>query len=175
MIVNLLDPYISQTSLLKYLHLLYGKRRKWARSDKPNPALLLVFRPGLCAVSHNIGRFLKFQIINPLMTKPVKKELGQYLVIVTSRTWSITPIYCAFIRSPGDVWETYDSSEMRLNPELVENSLNRKEANFKKIKHMDEGEWKSSDMVSEVKAALDFTGNSSRGVEFSFPMRSLET
>ena len=84
-------------------------------------------------------------------------------------------IYCAFIRSPGDIWETYDSSEMRLNPELVENSLNRKEANFKKLKHMDEGEWKSSDMASEVKAALDFTGNSSRGVEFSFPMRPLET
>jgi len=40
---------------------------------------------------------------------------------------------------------------------------------------MDEGEWKSSDMVSEVKAALDFTENSSRGVEFYFPIRSLET
>ena len=109
------------------------------------------------------------------MTKLVKKGLGQYLVIVSSRTWSITHMYSAFIRSPGDVWETYDSSEMRLNPDLVENAMNRKEANFKRIKHMDEGEWKSSDMASVVKAALDFTGNSSRGVEFSFPMRSLET
>ena len=84
-------------------------------------------------------------------------------------------MYCAFIRSPGDFLETYDSSEMRLNPDLVENAVNKKEVNFKRIKCMDEGEWQISDMASEVKAALDFTENSSRGVEFSFPMRSLET
>jgi len=77
--------------------------------------------------------------------------------------------------SPGEFWETYDSSEMRLNPDLIENAVNRKEVNFKKIKQMDEGEWKSFDMVSEVKAALDFTENSSRGVEFYFPIRSLKT
>ena len=84
-------------------------------------------------------------------------------------------MYCAFIRSPGEFWETYDSSEMRLNPDLIENAVNRKEVNFKKIKQMDKGEWKSFDMVSEVKAALDFTENSSRGVEFYFPIRSLKT
>ena len=80
-----------------------------------------------------------------------------------------------FIRSPGDFWETYDSSEMRLNPDLTENALNRKEVNFKRIRHMDEGEWKSSNMVSEVKAALDFTENSRSGVEFSIPIRTLAT
>lgn len=63
---------------------------------------------------------------------------------------------------------------MRLNPDLTENALNRKDVNYKRIKHMDEGEWKSSDMVSEVKAALEFTENSSRGVEFSLPQGTLE-
>lgn len=77
--------------------------------------------------------------------------------------------------SPGEFWETYDSSEMKLNPDLIENTVNRKEVNFKRIKHMDEEEWKSSDMVSEVNAALDFTEHSSMGVEFSFPISSLET
>ena len=84
-------------------------------------------------------------------------------------------MYCAFTRSPEEFWETYDSSEMRLNPDLIESAVNRKEVNFKRIKHMDEEQWKSSDMVSEVKTALDFTENSCTGVEFSFPIRSLET
>lgn len=84
-------------------------------------------------------------------------------------------MYCTFTRSPGEFWETYDSSEMKLNPDLIENAVNRKEVNVKGIKHMDEEEWKSSDMPSEVNAALDFTEQSGMGVEFSFPIRSLET
>jgi len=64
---------------------------------------------------------------------------------------------------------------MILNPDLIENAVNRKEVNFKRIKYKDEGEWKSSDMLSEVKATLDFTENSGRGIEFSFPIRSSET
>lgn len=63
---------------------------------------------------------------------------------------------------------------MRLNPDFTENALNKKEVNFKRIKHMDEGEWKIPNMVSEVKAALDFTENSNSGVEFSLPIRTLE-
>ena len=84
-------------------------------------------------------------------------------------------MYCTFTRSPGEFWETYDSSEMKLNPDLIENAVNRKEVNFKRIKHMDEEEWKSSDMLSEVNAALDFTEHSSIAVEFSFPRSYLET
>ena len=77
-------------------------------------------------------------------------------------------------RSPGDFWEAYDSSEMRLNPDLVENAHNRKEVNFKRIKHMIEGDWKASDMESAVKTALLFTEASSREVLFSLPRSAVE-
>lgn len=76
--------------------------------------------------------------------------------------------------SPGDFWEAYDSSEMRLNPDLVENANNRKEVNFKRIKHMIEGDWKASDMESAVKTALLFTEACSREVVFSLPRSAVE-
>lgn len=71
--------------------------------------------------------------------------------------------------SPNDFWTKYDPSEMKLNPDLKESELNRKGMNFKRIKHMEDGEWKNSDMVSAVEEALDFT-EASRGLEFSFPV-----
>lgn len=58
--------------------------------------------------------------------------------------------------SPGAFWQAYDSSEMKLNPELAENALNRKEVNFKRLRHMTDEDWESSDMESAVKHALDF-------------------
>ena len=73
-----------------------------------------------------------------------------------------------------DFWQTYDASEMKLNPDLTENALNKKAVNFKRIKQMEDGEWKSSDMVSAVAAALDFTEASSSGVQFTLPMHTLE-
>lgn len=79
----------------------------------------------------------------------------------------------SFPRSPNDFWTKYDPSEMKLNPDLKENELNRKGMNFKRIKHMEDGEWKNSDMVSAVKEALDFT-EASRGLEFSFPVLNAE-
>lgn len=80
----------------------------------------------------------------------------------------------SFLRSPGEFWEAYDSSEMKLNPDVAENVLNRKEVNYKKIKHMNEGEWKSSVMEATVKTALDFTEVCSNESEFSLPMIVVE-
>ena len=80
----------------------------------------------------------------------------------------------SFFRSPAEFWEAYDSSGMKLNPGMAENALNRKEVNFKKIKHMNEGEWKSSDMEAAVKEALNFTEVCSSEVEFSLPMIVVE-
>lgn len=80
----------------------------------------------------------------------------------------------SFSRSPGEFWEAYDSSEMKLNPDVAENVLNRKEVNYKKIKHMNEGEWKSSVMEAAVKTALDFTEVCSNEIEFSLPMIVVE-
>lgn len=76
-------------------------------------------------------------------------------------------------RSPEDFWKTYDSSEMKLNPDLTENALNRKEMNFKRIKHMKDEEWKNSDMITVVKEALDFT-EASCELEFSLPIPKSE-
>lgn len=55
---------------------------------------------------------------------------------------------------------------MRLNPGMSENTPSRKEVNWKRIRHMTEGEWKSSDMEAAVKIAVDFTEVSNREVKF---------
>ena len=57
---------------------------------------------------------------------------------------------------------------MKLNPDLKEGALNRKEINLKRIKHMENEELKNYDMVSAVKEALDFT-KASCGLKFSLP------
>lgn len=76
--------------------------------------------------------------------------------------------------SPLEFWEQYDSSDMKLNPDMVENAQNRKEVNFKRIKHMKEGDWKSCDIELSIKAALDFTEASSVEVVFSLPVNAAE-
>lgn len=76
--------------------------------------------------------------------------------------------------SPLEFWEQYDSSDMKLNPDMVENAQNRKEVNFKRIKHMKEGDWKSCDVELSIKAALDFTEASSVEVVFSLPVNAAE-
>ena len=73
-----------------------------------------------------------------------------------------------------EFWEQYDSSDMKLNPDMVENAQNRKEVNFKRIKHMKEEDWKSSDIEFSIKAALDFTEASSVEVVFSLPVNAAE-
>lgn len=83
-------------------------------------------------------------------------------------------MYCIFIRLFGEFWEMYDLLEMKLNLDLIENIVNRKEVNFKRIKYMDEEEWKSFDMVLEVNVVLDFIEYSSMGVEFFFLISFLE-
>ncbi|KAM7444886.1 Nucleolar complex protein 3 [Porites harrisoni] len=76
--------------------------------------------------------------------------------------------------TPLEFWEQYDSSDMKLNPDMVENAQNRKEVNLKRIKHMKEGDWKSSDIELSIKAALDFTEASSVEVVFSLPLNAAE-
>ena len=73
-----------------------------------------------------------------------------------------------------EFWEQYDSSDMKLNPDMVENAQNRKEVNFKRIKNMKERDWKSSDIELSIKAALDFTEASSVEVVFSLPVNAAE-
>ena len=77
-------------------------------------------------------------------------------------------------RLPGDFWEAYDSSEMALNPDMAENTRNKKQVNFKRIRLMNEGEWKRSEIESAVKSALDFTEVSSKEVEFSLARGPVE-
>ena len=77
-------------------------------------------------------------------------------------------------RSPLEFWEQYDSSDMKLNPDTVENASSRKEVNFKRIKHMKDGDWKSSDIELSIKATLDFTEASSVEVVFSLPVNAAE-
>lgn len=62
---------------------------------------------------------------------------------------------------------------MKLNPEMDENALNRKEVNFKRVRHMTEGEWNNSDMESAVKIALDVTEVNNRDVEFSLAVNNV--
>ena len=58
---------------------------------------------------------------------------------------------------------------MKLNPDLKESALNRKGINLKRIKHMENEEFKNyRDLVSAVKEALDFT-EASCGLKFSLP------
>ena len=57
---------------------------------------------------------------------------------------------------------------MKLNPDLKEGALNKKGINLKRIKHMENEEFKNYDMVSAVKEALDFT-KASCGLKFSLP------
>ena len=57
---------------------------------------------------------------------------------------------------------------------MVENAQNRKEVNFKRIKHMKEGDWKSSNMELSIKAALDFAEVISVEVVFSLPVNAAE-
>ena len=73
-----------------------------------------------------------------------------------------------------EFWEQYDSSDMKLNPDMVENAQNRKEVNFKRIKHMKERDWKSSAMELSIKAALDFAEASSVEVVFCLPVNAAE-
>ena len=49
---------------------------------------------------------------------------------------------------------------------MSENALSRKEVNFKRIRHMTEGEWKSSDIETAERIALDFAEVCNREVEF---------
>ena len=55
---------------------------------------------------------------------------------------------------------------------MVENAQNRKEVSLKRIKQMKEGDWKSSDIELNIKAALDFTEASSVEVVFSLPVNA---
>ena len=57
---------------------------------------------------------------------------------------------------------------MKLNPDLKEGALNRKGINLKRIKHMENEEFKNYDLVSAAKEALDFT-EASCELEFSLP------
>ena len=83
-------------------------------------------------------------------------------------------VYSVMHRSPLEFWEQYDSSDMKLNPAIVENAQNRKEVTFREWKNIKEGDWKSSDIDLSIKAALDFTEASSSELVFSLPVNVAE-
>ena len=57
---------------------------------------------------------------------------------------------------------------MKLNPDLKDGALNRKGINLKRIKHMENEEFKNYDLASAVKEVQDFT-EASCGLKFSLP------
>lgn len=75
-------------------------------------------------------------------------------------------------KSPEALWQEYDSSEMKLNPDMDKNiRMNNKKVLFKKVRHMSAGGWKIADMESDVTNALDFTERRGSSAKFTLALR----
>jgi len=81
--------------------------------------------------------------------------------------------FSAIMRKSAEaLWQEYDSSEMKLNPDMDENTpMNNKKVLFKKVRHMSAGGWKIADMESDVINALDFTERRGSSAKFTLAVR----
>ncbi|XP_015748933.1 PREDICTED: nucleolar complex protein 3 homolog [Acropora digitifera] len=75
-------------------------------------------------------------------------------------------------KSPEALWQEYDSSEMKLNPDMDKNTpMNNKKVLFKKVRHISAGGWKIADMESDAINALDFTERRGSSAKFTLALR----